>query len=251
LAGSRRRRSHTNWHFSDAGNRFDSNSHSHSSRDRNPISPSFSRKVIRCRRCGARVVSNVKRCPYCSKSLLPFYRRMFFWLVFVILLAAITVYLLAFYRPQITVPSLPEQSAPVVIGRVDQNTLAELPIGTTIDNNNLLITVVSATPASTAADGQALTQVTVQFVNKSGNNQNLLSTQWLMQDANGKQKDCYSGKTASGDNVFSGIEAQQLAPGQTLNTSLYFAGNGLNSVIYLINPLKDGNANNSVSWKLP
>ena len=240
------RRRSNNWSFSDAGSRFDANPRL-ATRDRMPIATTFSRKIIRCRRCNSRVVSNAKRCPYCGKSLVPFYRSFTFWCVVVACLAISSLYFIFFYNPTSVSSNGSDAHTPIAYGLIDRTDTSEMPIGTTIDCNGLMITVISVHQPYTTANGRPVYEVTVQIFNKSSSTQRLLTTQWVMRTADGGYADCYSGMTDSGNNVSSGVEGRQLAVDEVLTTRLYFATDTPIYLVYLVNPLntEDGP---DVSW---
>jgi len=241
------RRSSNNWRFADAGSRFDANNRG-ISRDRAPIATTFTRKIIRCSRCGSRVVSNARRCPYCSKSLIPFYRSFVFWLTVVLMLATTSVYLIFFYDPVVLPPNTALRD-PVPIGVTGQESAIDMPIGTTVDCNDLFITVISAEQKYMSSDGVPVYEIVIEIYNKTNSMQRLLSTQWVMQVAGGGHEECFIGKTDSGNSLSSGVEGRQLSPYEKLTTRIYFAAEIPLAVIYLINPLEsDINTAQKVSW---
>ncbi|MCL2339887.1 MAG: zinc ribbon domain-containing protein [Actinomycetia bacterium] len=251
MAGTNRKRSRT-WHFADAGSRFDAAPRT-SSRDRDAISPTFSHKIIRCRRCGSRIFGNARRCPYCGKSVIPFYRSLVFWSGIVALLAACMIYFIFFFNPQVQEPPANGSARPpVALGIVnpDGSALegtANLPLGTTVDCNDLLITVIAIQQPYTTADGTPIYEITVQFLNKSSQRQNLLTTQWLMQTVDGSSVEVYKGNTSDGTNLASGVEGRQLATNELYTTHLYFATAYPLSIEFLLNPL-DTKTGPVVSW---
>ena len=247
MAITDRKRSN-NWRFADTGSRFDTSSRG-SNRDRLPIATTFSRRIIRCNRCGSRVVSNAKRCPYCGKSLLPFYKTFVFWLLIVALLATGSAYFIFFYNP------LPEPVAnegskdPIAYGLANRTDTSNLPVGTTVECNDLLITVVSIHQPYSTNDGRLIYEVTVQIVNKSSSNQRLLTTQWVMRTVSGSYEECYTGMTDNGTSLTSGLEGRQLQPDEVLTTRIYFAADHPVSLVYLVNPLET-EGGPEVSWLL-
>lgn len=47
-------------------------------------------KIIKCKSCGADIASSAKHCPSCgAKNKKPIYKRIWFWILMVILLIAI------------------------------------------------------------------------------------------------------------------------------------------------------------------
>jgi hypothetical protein len=247
VAGPERRRSR-NWRFADAGSRFDNNPRL-AERDREPISPTFTRKIVRCRRCGSRIVSNARRCPYCSKSVIPFYKSFIFWLIAVALLGAGTVYFVVVYKPA-DIPSPATSSRdPVAIGLANQTNASNLPIGTTVDCSDLLVTVVSISHAYNTSDGRPIYEVIIQFMNKTTSRQSLLATQWVMHTTDGNYVECYIGSNSSGDSLTSGVEGKVLAVNEVFTTRIYFATANPSSLLFLMNPLGDEDSPD-ISWRL-
>lgn len=247
MAGTERRRSR-NWRFADAGSRFDTGSRA-PERDKDPISPTFARKIVRCRRCGSRIVSNAKRCPYCSKSVTPFYRSFAFWLSVVISLALATVWLVFFYEPVTLASVAPEIRDPIVVGHPEKTDTANLPIGYTVECNDMMITVVDVNQNQTTSDNRVIYEFTVQFYNMSENEQSLLMTQWLLVNSDGVAEECYIGKNSEGAALTSGMEGRHLAPHESVNTRLYFTCDNPERLVYLINSLnaQDGP---EISWQV-
>jgi hypothetical protein len=245
VASSGRKRAHT-WHFSDASARF-ANSNIAASRDRQAISPTFSRKIIRCRRCGSRIIANAKRCPYCGKRVQPFYRSLLFWCFIVAVLAAVAVYGVFFFHPASQITTTPQVQAPLVIGRADQQNLEGLPLGTTVDCNSLLVSAISVSQSSTTSDGVPIYKVDIQFVNKGPNSVSLLSTQWMMRSGDASTHECFTGKDAQGNNLDNALEGKTLAPGENTSVSLYFAAPDAKSVLFLVDSL-NLDTKEIVSW---
>ena len=247
MAVSERRRSR-NWRFADAGSRFDNNPRV-AARDQRPISPTFTRKIVRCRRCGSRIISNARRCPYCSKSVVPFYRSFAFWLFIVGVLAVATIYFVFYFNPVSAPPVASGANQPIRVGAPDSESTVKMPVGSTVDCSDLLITVISARQSHVSNDGRLIYEFTVQFYNKSTSRVSLLSTQWLMRTADGALQECYIGKTIDGVSLSSGVEGRQLSAGEVLTTKIYFAGEYPDSLVYLINPLETESSQN-ISWDL-
>lgn len=237
-----------NWRFADSGSRFDANPRA-AIRDREPISSTFTRKIMRCRRCGSRVVSNARRCPYCGKSLAPFYQSVVFWSMLVGCLALAWVYSIFFYHPDTKPSENPHSYPPVAIGLPDRTEPTQVPIGTTIDSNNLLVTVISVNRPYATSDGLLIYEVTVQIVNRSQTEQRLLTTQWIMRRADGSYVECYTGQTDSGITLSSGVEGRQLKPNEIITAKIYFAVESPHRVVYLVNPLET-QSNPEISWIL-
>jgi hypothetical protein len=244
------RRRSRQWHFSDSGNRFDSRKRPASLIDPNPISKTFTRKIIHCKRCGSRVVSNVSHCPFCGKNLLPLYQRLWFWLIAVALIAAAVVALLFFFTPDVAEDETRSESpAPVAVGTQDANVIKDLATGTPVDCNGLLVTVVACSQESTSSDGTPLTSVTVQFLNRSSAVATLYSTQWQLETAEGVRSDCFIGKTSEGENVRSTLDTLSLNGGDSFTATLYFAAANPAKVVFAPNALSFDESG-LVTWKL-
>jgi hypothetical protein len=245
VAVPERRRSR-NWRFADSGSRFDVNPRV-AARDRQPIAPTFTRKIVRCRRCGSRIVSNARRCPYCSKSVVPFYRTFAFWLSLVLLLAACTVYFVVFFNPATEPPAGSGVRAPLALGVPNPQETTNLPLGTSVDSNDLIITVMSVRQVGTASDGRTIYEVALQLFNKTPNRQALYTTQWQMQNLDGSREECFRGKTSDGSSLTNGVDGRQMAPDEVFTTKIYFATDNPLCVIFLQNPLDVENGSD-VSW---
>ena len=244
MAGTDRRQSGS-WHFADAGSRFDSSPRV--AKDPNAISPTFNRKILRCRRCGSRIVSNARRCPYCHKSVQPFYRSFYFWTGLVVLLAAAVVYFVFFYQP--VGITQPDAKPPLAIGNEDNSQTLDLEPGTAVDCYDLIVTVISARQAFTAPDGRPIYEITVQFYNKTAQRQPLFTTQWVMIAADGSHVECYIGSTDTGSPLVSGVEGRQLAQNEVYTARLYFAVDKPQSLVFLYNSLETAD-DPTVSWLL-
>jgi hypothetical protein len=217
--------------------------------DDHPLSKTFSRKIIRCRRCGNRVVSNVNHCPFCGKNLLPLYRRFWFWIIVVMLVAAAAVALI-WFSPRIergeTHREIP---APVVIGAPEGKSIKGLSMGTTVDCDSLLVTVIESSAGPVASDGLPITAIKAQFLNKNATDMTLYSTQWQLETESGERVDCYIGKTNEGKNITSDLDSQSLAPDATLTVTLYFAAEAPAKVVFAPNALSY-NEVSLVTWLL-
>jgi RNA polymerase subunit RPABC4/transcription elongation factor Spt4 len=244
------RRGSRQWRFSDSGSRFDRKRRG-SIVDRNPISAAFPRKVIHCRKCGTRIVSNIKHCPFCGKSVLPFYQKLWFWLIIVFVLGASTVALLVYTQPPATPDEVgPEKLPPRVIDAPEGTPYKNLAVNRQVDCGNLLVRVTRITEYGISSDGKPIVAVTVEFDNRNDHAVTLYSTQWMMTDAEGlAYVDCFIGKTEEGESIRSGIEAVDLAGGTPLTTTFYFAGPGLTTVVFLPDALSYQESD-QVTWKL-
>lgn len=245
---NRRRRS-KQLHFSDGPSRFD-NKRERPRKDAQPLSPSFSRKVMRCKRCGVRIVSNVDHCPYCGKNLRPVFMRLWFWLIIVVSLAASVTYtiVMGIPDPEPIQPVL--SSKPVVVGAKDGTSFKNLTIGTTIDVDNLLVTITGVEQGPAAKDGSSVKIVTALFSNKRADSTTLLSTQWRIERSDGTRDDTYIGITADGETISSNFEAYQLEAGKQFTGRLYFSGDDLAKIVFSPNAL-DYNEDNLATWSIP
>ncbi|MDR0350027.1 MAG: zinc ribbon domain-containing protein [Coriobacteriales bacterium] len=249
MARNDRRRSRQ-WHFSSSSNRFDTRRRYRAVTDTHPISETFTRKIIHCKRCGSRVVSNVNHCPYCGKSLLPLYKRLWFWLVIVILTGAGTVALVVFFSPVVEEPEAPpEIPAPIVEGASAGTSIKNLPLATTVNCNGLLVTISGHSQELTASNGSPITAVTVQFVNEGTTEATLYSTQWQLETTNGNRVDCYIGKTEGGESVRSDLDSASLPSKASLAVTLYFAAADPAKLVFAPNALSYSEEG-LVTWQL-
>jgi hypothetical protein len=249
VARSDRRRSRQ-WRFSDSGSRFDRKRQG-STVDRNPISSAFPRKVIHCRRCGTRIVSNVSHCPFCGKSVQPFFRKLWFWLIIVVLLLG--GFAALFLWDPLTQEPEPIESPqpPFVIGAAEGTPYKDLAVGTTIDFNNLLVTVTSVSNGLTSSDGRPISAVEVQFINKGEQAVTLYSTQWMMEGAFGSRVEGFIGKTDAGETI-AAAEASDLAAGEQRITTFYFCpvnDEALEKVVFLTDALSY-QEDDLVTWRV-
>ncbi|MDR3052545.1 MAG: hypothetical protein LBU48_01630 [Coriobacteriales bacterium] len=249
MAYIRRKRSRQ-WHFSDAGNRFDGHRRQASRSDKNPISPIFSRRVIRCKRCGSRVVSNINHCPFCGRSLRPFFARLWFW-VLVVLAAAGTMTLLLLFGLPTPAPVKPlEPLVPTVVGAPENAPIKNLAVGSTIDSDSLLVTVTAIEDGPLAYDGTPLTKITVLFSNKSAGTKNIYSTQWRLELADGSRLDTFIGTAQDGEHISGSFEAKELASDEQFSGVLYFAGIDPTHLVYAPSALSYSE-DILVTWVLP
>ena len=214
-----------NWRFADAGTRFDGRSKPRRRSSGKPISPALKRGVIHCARCGSRVVSNVDYCPFCGRSLRPFYGRFWFWLLVVIVVAISVVWIIRVNLPQEnTTPSGPvTPELPQVIGGDANSSLKNLALGTSIDNSGLEVTVESITLGPLAANGSQIYVVEVRFYNNRSEAVTLLATQWLLETTEGARLDTFVGSTEDGTTLISNLETSELPAQGRFNGRLYFA----------------------------
>ena len=60
------------------------------------------KKMKKCKTCGQEIARKAKICPHCgAKNKKPFYKRVFFWLILLILTAAVAIYGLWVTNPQL------------------------------------------------------------------------------------------------------------------------------------------------------
>ena len=223
------------WHFSYSDGRFNNRKQYRSSIDPSPISTTFNRKIMRCKRCGSRVVSNVSHCPYCGKNLLPFYRRFWFWLVIVALMG-VGVAAILFYLPGIQTPQkVQEANLPVVVNAAEGSPFKDLVPGTTIEYNQLQVTVTGSHQAGVSSNGIVITAVEVSFYNSGTTPITLYSTQWQLESEDGTRVDCFIGKTSDDESIHSELETQNLGPSSTYTTVLYFALDNPNRAVFAPN----------------
>jgi RNA polymerase subunit RPABC4/transcription elongation factor Spt4 len=237
------------WHFSDSNSRFDARKRYQPTIDHDPISKTFTRKIFHCKRCRNRVVSNVSHCPFCGKNLLPVYQRLWFWLVIVLAAGAAAAALLFFSPPVTDTESRVEIPPPLVVGAPEGSSIKGLSLGTTVDCNSLLVTIMESSQGLIASDGKPITTVKVQFLNKSTAGVMLYSTQWQLETADGERVDCYIGKTEEGENIISDLDSQSLAPDDTLTVTLYFAAESPARVVFAPNALSYSESG-LVTWLL-
>lgn len=211
-------------HFAGSSNRFDNKRNSVPVIDQNPISKTFTRKIIYCKRCRNRVVSNVNHCPYCGKNLLPIYRRLWVWLVLLFLVAAAAVVVFVFWMPSISPSSTisREEIKPIVIGAPDNTQAKNLKIGTTVDCNGLLVTVTDINMDLVSSNATAITTVRVQFVNKRTEKISLYKTQWSLEAANGSRVNSGPIVKQDGEVINSGLDSNVLEANEAYSVDLYF-----------------------------
>jgi hypothetical protein len=237
------------WHFSGSSNRFDTRRRYQPTIDHHPISKTFARKIIRCRRCGNRVVSNVSHCPFCGKNLLPLYRRFWLWIAVVIVIGVGAVALI-FFSPRVEQGEVKaEVPPPIAIGLPEGATTKSLAMGTTVDCNNLLVTVIESSQELIASDGTPITTVRVQFLNRGADDVMLYSTQWQLETADAERIDCYIGKTEDGESIKSELDSRSLATDMAWTATLYFAASDPTMVLFTPNALSYSE-DSLVTWLL-
>jgi hypothetical protein len=199
-----------------------------------PISPTLKRGVIRCRRCNSRIVSNVDHCPYCGKNLLPVHRRLWFWLIVVVLLSGTVFAFVYFNAPASpTEPMRPAQSSrPSVVGAPAGSSYKNLALGTPVTVDQLEVEATRYELGPTGANGAQLYVLTIEFVNTRDQAVTLYSTQWRIEGPDGGRYDTYRGAAADGQSISGNFEAFELAAGGRFTGRLYFLGDVATRVVY-------------------
>lgn len=218
--------------------------------DPNPISSTFTRKILYCKRCGSRVVSNVVHCPYCGKNLLPYYKRLIFWIIIVLLMGTAVVVLVVLTPATRPNDERAETPAPIVVGAPEGASIKDLPIGATVDCNSLLVTVLETSQELTASDGTSIIKVTSQFLNKNISDVTVYSTQWQLETSEGERIDRYIGKTSEGETIKSDLESKALAKDEAFTAVLYFSSISAAKVIFVPDALSY-NESNFATWLIP
>jgi len=171
------------------------------------------------------VVSNVDNCPFCGRSLRPFFARLWFWLLVVIVVAIFVVWIVNTSLPnENTTPTGPTQpDLPQVIGGAQNSSLKDLSLGTSIDNSGLEVTVKSVSPGPLAANGWQIYIVEVEFLNNRATDITLYSTQWMLQVSNGTRLDTFVGSDAEGITLTSNFSDYELPSKGRFSGRLFFA----------------------------
>ena len=214
-----------NWRFSDAGIKIDGRPRPKRRSNQKPISPALKRGVIYCTRCGSRVVSNIDNCPFCGRSLLPFYARFWFWLLVVVLVAISVFTIVNFNLPhEETSPTGPTQpELPQVIGGVENGSLKNLAMGTAIDNSGLEVSVREITPGPLTSNGLQIYIVEVDFINHRNAEVTLYSTQWRLETSDGTRLDTFVGTDIEGNTLASNFSDYELSANGRFSGRLLFA----------------------------
>ena len=237
------------WHFSDSGGRFSRQRRYTPEIDPNPISKTFTRKILYCKRCGSRVVSNVSHCPYCGKNILPLYQRLWFWLVFVIVIAAAATLLVLYTPPPNAEIPKAEIPMPTVIGAADGHPIKNLSIGTTVDCDSLLVTVLESSQTMTASDGKPIIAIKVQFNNKGQQPVMLYLTQWQVETAGGQRIDSAPMKTVDNQTITSELDTVSLPSDSTFAATLYFTADDIALLVFAPEAL-NFSEDRLVTWRL-
>jgi hypothetical protein len=191
----------------------------------------------------------VSHCPFCGKNLLPLYQRLWLWIVVVVLISTGAV-ALVFFSPRVEQSEVTTEVAPpAAIGLPEGASIKDLATGTTVDCDNLLVTVIESSQELIASDGTPITAVNVQFLNKGPDNVMLYSTQWRLETGDGERVDCYIGKTEDGENIRSELDSESLAPDLTWTAILYFAADDPAKVLFSPNALSYSEGD-LVTWLL-
>jgi len=211
------------WHFADSGNRFKDSKRFKAEVDHSPISKTFTRKIMFCKRCRSRVVSNVSHCPYCGKNLLPIFQRFWFWLLLVLVVGAGFTALILF-SPSLQIKDKPGDSPrPIVVGAPEGTPYKDLLPDTTIAYNALNVTFIRSYHYDVSSNGIPIMAIEVRFSNSGTTAINLYSTQWQIESMDGRRVDCFIGKNTNGANVVSDFDTRVLSPGSTFTAMLCFA----------------------------
>lgn len=92
-------------------------------------------KLINCKSCGNEIASNAKACPKCgAKNSKPFYKKIWFWVLVVIIIAAIA-------GSGSNKPKLVSEDKPIVTKEEKSNKTEVFNIGDTIELDKFKITV--------------------------------------------------------------------------------------------------------------
>ena len=235
--------------FSDSGSRFNDSKRFKPKVDRSPISKTFTRQIMFCKRCRSRVVSNVTHCPYCGKNLLPAYQRFWFWMI-IVAATGVAVTALLFFMPGIPTVTKPDNPSPVVVGKPEGTSFKDLQPNTTISYNNLYVTVLDGYRVDTSYNGLPITAVEVSFYNTGNTPVTLYTTQWQLESDDGTRVDLFIGKNTSGEIIHSEFETRTLEAYSIYTTILYFALENPQRVLFAPNAVtyveKD-----LVTWMLP
>jgi hypothetical protein len=180
----------------------------------------------------------VSHCPYCGKSLLPFFKRLWFWLIVVILVGAATVALVLFFSPSVEDSEPPpEIPVPTVTGAPEGTSVTDLAMEKTVNCNGLLVSIIDRSQDLIASDGSPITAIKVHFLNEGSSEAMLYSTQWQLETVGGTRVDCYIGKTDTGESVRSDLDSASLPNGASLTVTLYFAAADPAKLIFAPNAL--------------
>lgn len=211
--------------FSNAGNRFDVRPKPVRQNNEKPLSPALKRGVTRCARCGSRVVSNARHCYFCGRSLKPIYARFWFWLIVLVVVAAVVISFIKVSLPEeSTTPSGPvEPERPQVLNGTEDSSLKNLALNTTIDNSGLEVTVLSVSEGPLTAKGAQIYVVEVEFTNKNDETLTLYSTQWMLETSDGQRLDTFVGSAADGATLSSNFEVYELEAQGRFSGRLFFA----------------------------
>jgi hypothetical protein len=246
-----RKKHSDNWRFGDSGNRFDGKPYGTTSRSgARPLAPALKRGVIHCKRCGTRIVSGLENCPFCGQSLQPFYKRIWFWLIIIVLLGAGVAYLLVVGLPRNLEPIERDYTSEIhVVDAAEGASYRDLPIGTAVQSDMIEACVNAVVAGPQTAEGTATVAVHMRITNSSQNSITLYSTQWRIENADGTRVDTYLGPSKTGAPLSSSFETSELLPDQTLDGTLYFATNTPKLVLYQPNAL-DFREEILVTWTL-
>jgi hypothetical protein len=145
-----------------------------------------------------------------------------------------------------------EVPLPVVVGSPEGASFKNLVMGTTVDCNSLLVTVVESSRDLTAQDGSPITKVTVQFLNKGDTVALAYSTQWQVELSDGTRLETSNTVTTSdGENLYGDLkEPQSIAKGASLTVTLYFKSESPYKLVFAPDVLAY-TEQGLVTWVLP
>jgi len=201
------------------------------------------------------VVSNVDFCPFCGKTLLPVYQRLWFWLIVVILLGS-GMFLFVFNNLPEPRTDPPEPARPISIlvlgpdGPVEGASIKDLSQGTTVAVDGLEITVTGISEGPVDSNGRPLQALSIVFVNTGDRPENIYSTQWRLQDIDGQLIDTYPGSTISEEVDEGNFVVRELPAGGEFAGVLYFACDDPVSVVFQPGPLVY-DEDLFVTWRIP
>jgi hypothetical protein len=252
------RRRQRRWHFSDAGNRFNGKRRRSTRPVGKPISPSLKRGVIRCGRCGNRIVSNLDRCPFCQKNLLAPYQRFHVWLIAVVALG-LGVFGFIYLNPPAPTMEVPKphaESSATVVGKPAGASIKDLSFTDSIETDGLIVSVTSLADASDSRNGNPLKALSVKFVNKTAGAITLLSTQWRIEDKAGVRHDAILATTAEdqgAQGLANSFEVYELKAGATWTGRLFFADCDAAAIVYQPEALTSASSDDEsllVTWRV-
>jgi len=151
--------------------------------------------------------------------------RLRFWLLVVVVVAVVVFWIVNTSIPhEQTTPTGPTQpDLPQVIGAEENSSLKNLPLGTSIDNSGLEVTVGAITVGPIASNGSQIYVVEVEFINNRNADVTLYSTQWMLETSDGIRLDTFVGSDAEGLTLASNFSDYELPSNGRFNGRLLFA----------------------------